>query len=65
MRTMKETPAELERESRRVLRRAALNMARLTYEGSAEALDRQFDYIRGIMQGRKAIMDMMLPEGRL
>lgn len=60
MRTMKETPAELERESRAVLRRAALNMARLTYEGSTEALDRQFDYIRGIMQGRKVIIkDMM------
>ena len=65
MKTQSETPRELERESRRVLRRAALNMARLTYEGNTEALDRQFDYIRGIMQGRKAIMDMMMPDGRL
>lgn len=64
MRTMKETPAELERESRRVLRRAALNMARLTYEGSTEALDRQFDYIRGIMQGRKVILKDMMGMGR-
>lgn len=62
MKTQRETPAELERESRRVLRRAALKMAELARVGSEEAIERQFDYMRGIMRGRESIRAAMGPD---